>query len=43
MRDKANESVCALEVTDGGTSGLGTTFHKWRTIKSAGLQELYCV
>jgi len=36
MWDKASESVYALEVTDGGTFGVGTTFHRWWTIKSAG-------
>jgi hypothetical protein len=47
-QDKIMESVCVLEVTDCGTSGLGTTSLKCQVIRSAGLsvaalKEFYCI
>jgi hypothetical protein len=42
------ESVCVPELTDCGTSGLGTNFLKCQVIRSAGLsvaglKEFYCI
>jgi len=34
-QDKVTESVCAPEVMDGGTSGLGNTFLKCSSIRIA--------
>jgi hypothetical protein len=46
-QDKVMESLCALDVTDSRTSGLGTTFLKCQAVSGAGLsrarlKDFYC-